>query len=565
MGIAVALLRRAGTLLLLFVVVSFAGVVKGGQGVWTSGGPAAEVGFLAIDPLNPATLYAGTDRGVFKSTDSGGTWVAANVGLTALYITSLAVDPVTPSTLYAGTLGDVVFKSTNSGGTWFAANEGLAGLTVRCLAVNPASPSTLYAGTNGSGVFKSTDSGGTWVAANQGLTALYIMSLAVNPASPSTLYAGTNGSGVFKSTDSGGTWAASSTGLTPNVYAYALAIDPVTPTTLYAQMEGAVFKSTDSAATWTATGLINNWDPAWTYGAALAIDPGTPNTLYAGGNGVSRSTDSGAIWTAVNAGLQAYWVYALAIHPATPTTLFAGTSNGVWLLSNPGGGPTFLIPSGAHLPGANGAFYSTNVSVSNNGVAPLSFTMKFLGHDQDGSAGPEQTFNLESGRSVTYFDVLSTVFGQTSNYGAVRITSDQPPLNVVSVTSTPGFRGTLSQTVPAVRTSDLIPASSPRSILYIRDGDGFRTNLVLASSASVPTNVDVFLISPEGVTLAAKTYAVPPNGMTQINRIVHDMGIWTAVTGARLVLSSSTPGAAFTAFASVIDEVTNDPTTVEAR
>ncbi len=190
--------------------------------------------------------------------------------------------------------------------------------------------------------------------------------------------------------------------------------------------------------------------------------------------------------------------------------------------------------------------------------------MKFLGHDQDGSAGPERTFNLESGKSVTYFDVLERVFSLTSNFGAIRITSDSPALNIVSVTSTPGFGGTLSQTVPAVFSSDLIPAGSSRSILYIREGDGFRSNLILASNANVSTTVDAALVSAEGATLAAKSYSVPPNGMTQINRVVRDMGISGAVTGARLVLSSSTLGAAFTGFVSVIDEVTNDPTTVEA-
>ena len=52
--------------------------------------------------------------------------------------------------------------------------------------------------------------------------------------------------------------------------------------------------------------------------------------------------------------------------------------------------------------------------------------------------------------------------------------------------------------------------------------------------------------------------------MTQISRVVRDMGVSGPVTGARLVVSSSTPNAAFTALASVIDEITNDPTVVEA-
>ena len=68
-----------------------------------------------------------------------------------------------------------------------------------------------------------------------------------------------------------------------------------------------------------------------------------------------------------------------------------------------------------------------------------------------------------------------------------------------------------------------------------------------------------------GATFAVKSYAVPPNGMTQINRIVRDMGVSYPVDAARLVLSSSTPNAAFTGFASVIDETTNDPTAVEAK
>ena len=84
------------------------------------------------------------------------------------------------------------------------------------------------------------------------------------------------------------------------------------------------------------------------------------------------------------------------------------------------------------------------------------------------------------------------------SFGAIRITSNTSTLNLVSVTSTPGFGGTLGQTVPAVDVSDLIPAGSSRSILYIREGDGFRSNLILASDASVSTDVDVALVSPAG-------------------------------------------------------------------
>src|ERR1035437_7180676 len=169
------------------IATSLSSVAYAGPGVWTSGGPyGGSARALAINPTTPATLYAGTyGSGVFKSTDSGGTWAAANTGLTYLYVNALAINPTTPATLYAGTDGDGVFKSTDFGGTWAAANTGLTYLTVYALAINPTTPATLYAGTDG-GVFKSTDPGGPWAAANTGLTNLNVFALAINPTTPAT-------------------------------------------------------------------------------------------------------------------------------------------------------------------------------------------------------------------------------------------------------------------------------------------------------------------------------------------------------------------------------------------
>ncbi|HEX7605635.1 MAG TPA: hypothetical protein VF348_02920, partial [Usitatibacter sp.] len=108
--------RFPGTWFLLAIGTLFSPVAHAGAGVWTSGGPdGGNIFALAINPSTPSTLYAGTDGGgVFKSTDSGGTWAAANTGLTNLTVQALAIDPSTSSTLYAGTDGGGVFKSTDS-------------------------------------------------------------------------------------------------------------------------------------------------------------------------------------------------------------------------------------------------------------------------------------------------------------------------------------------------------------------------------------------------------------------------------------------------------------------
>src|SRR5512142_258234 len=69
---------------------------------------------LAIDPATPSRLYAGTYFGVFKSTDSGGTWSLADSGLANGEVLALAVDPLAPATLYAAQ-GAAVFKSADGG------------------------------------------------------------------------------------------------------------------------------------------------------------------------------------------------------------------------------------------------------------------------------------------------------------------------------------------------------------------------------------------------------------------------------------------------------------------
>ncbi len=293
---------------------------------WFSHGLEGETIYsLAIDPVTPATLYAGVyGGGVFKTTDGGWTWNAANNGLTSVIIQSLAIDPKTPTTLYAGTSGSGVFKSVDGGATWKKTNVGLKDSTIGALVIDPITPTTLYAGTLGGGVFKSVDGGASWSASNTGLPKLNVSALAIDPTGPTTIYAGTL-DGVFKSLDSGANWSAANTGLT-GIHVVALAIDPTTPTIIYAGANNSccVFKSTDSGTNWSASYTDLDWSTGI---PALAIDPTTPTTIYAGtfNLGVFKSMDGGVSWSRMGNGMPANVVSALVINPKTPTILYAGT------------------------------------------------------------------------------------------------------------------------------------------------------------------------------------------------------------------------------------------------
>jgi hypothetical protein len=269
-----------------------------------------------------------------------------------LVVFTLAIDPLTPTTLYAGSPGTGVFKSTNGGQSWSAINTGLGLLDVRALAIDPLTPTTLYASSPSKGVFKSTNGGQSWSAINTGLGSFYVHALAIDPLTPTTLYAGTFSRGVFKSTNGGQSW--SNTGL-DNIEVRALTIDPLTPTTLYAGTSFGAFKSTNGGADWsTILSTVQVLTPLpglrLLNVGALAIDPLTPTTLYAGtfSDGVFKSTNGGQSWSAINTGLDDLVVFTLAIDPQTPTTLYAGTGGGVFDIEQSGSGT--LLPQPTMTP-----------------------------------------------------------------------------------------------------------------------------------------------------------------------------------------------------------------------
>jgi photosystem II stability/assembly factor-like uncharacterized protein len=354
-------MRGMRALLLVLAVATAVLVLRAVPAYASHGG--VMIPALAIDPLTPTTLYAGTyGGGVFKSTDGGLNWSAS--GLTSIYtsVTALAIDPVTPTTLYAGSIyWPGVFKSPDGGASWNA--TGLA-RGVLSLAIDPLTPTTLYAGDDAGGVFKSMDGGANWSAALLFYYGLCgpcggVGALTIDPLIQTTLFGGTGvitaydydgsflytASGrVFKSADGGTGWGMSAW-FDDDESVQTLAIeprtDPQTPATLYAGTTLRVVKSTDGGVSWNATGLTGV--PV----SSLAIDPLTPTTLYAGtnGGGVFKSTDGGASWNAI--GLTGVGgVLILAIDPLTPTTLYAGTGIGGVHKSTNGGltwNPTGLI------------------------------------------------------------------------------------------------------------------------------------------------------------------------------------------------------------------------------
>ena len=247
-------------------------------------------------------------------------WVGTNLSQSSI-VSCIAT---LGSTIVIGTQGSGVFRSTNNGTSWTAANTGLpANANVNALAV---SGTNVFAGTGNNGVFVSRDSGSTWVAANTGLTYPYVYALAV---SGTNVFAGTY-QYVFFSTNSGTNWTGTS--VTPrSAPINALSISG---TNLFAACGSGVFLSVDNGTTWVST---SNALPTNDNVRTLALS-GT--NIFAGtvSNGVFLSNNNGTSWNAVNAGLPnpngVIAAYSLAV---SGTNVFAGLPYGGVYLSTDNG------------------------------------------------------------------------------------------------------------------------------------------------------------------------------------------------------------------------------------
>ena len=151
----------------LYALVVGHGSLRSGDGgrTWESlgSGLPSDMTALASAGGTPEVLYASSGRsGVLRSADGGANWSRTSTVPGSRGVLTLAVDPTAPQTVYAGT-EEGLFKTTDSGRTW--ALLPVPARNVMALAVSPSDPNVLLtiAVENRRGlVFRSEDGGRSW-------------------------------------------------------------------------------------------------------------------------------------------------------------------------------------------------------------------------------------------------------------------------------------------------------------------------------------------------------------------------------------------------------------------
>ena len=114
-----------------------------------------------------------------------------------------------------------------------------------------------------------------------------------------------------------------------------------------------------------------------------------------------------------------------------------------------------FIPAAAVASGAEGAFFQTDVDLSNRGSQQVQYQLMWLPRGQDNSEPmTSEIFSLGAGMSVRYANVLSEVFDlEPDSLGALALLSSSPDLLSMSrIYNTPSGEpvGTYGQAMPAI-------------------------------------------------------------------------------------------------------------------
>jgi len=231
-----------------------------------------------------------------------------------------------------------------------------------------------------------------------------------------------------------------------------------------------------------------------------------------------------------------------------------------WVFSN---STSFAVwvPVAAHNPGLKQSQWRSDLGLLNTGSVTANVQIKFFG---TGGVVSNTTYVPAKTQSI-----LTDVVGQLggSGQGALEIFSDQPlkvtsrTYNQVSSTESCYPNGTQGQDYPVLAASDGLAAGQSAYLPGLVENASYRCNIGLVNVGAGAATVLVELFNGAGTKLTTYTVSLAAGQWAQETQPFKNKAGQTAMDRgyARVTVQS---GSGVFAFASVVDNLTNDPTAI---
>ncbi|MBC7827645.1 MAG: T9SS type A sorting domain-containing protein [Chitinophagaceae bacterium] len=329
------------------------------------GGVHADIHDIEFDPSNSNVVYVACDGGMYKSTNSGGSFSMINGGLHAVqFYASFAVSPSNPNIMIGGLQDNGVVRYNGSGWTSVAGGDGGP------CAFHPTNSNIVFASNDARRVLRSTNGGTSfgsevlesWAFSADSRTG-FMAPVAISKSDPTVMYVASDN--LHKSTSSGtiGTWNGYSAG-TANTFieaqhktGIALAVSSTNANKLYvstspfAQFDNDVnnlhintppnvFKSINGGSSFVN---IKNTLPD-RFVMDFAVSPTNDDSVWIvlGGYGTSHvyvTGNGGVSWASKGAALPDLPHNAILLDPGNPSIVYVGNDLGVYM--SPDNGATW--------------------------------------------------------------------------------------------------------------------------------------------------------------------------------------------------------------------------------
>jgi hypothetical protein len=222
---------------------------------------------------------------------------------------------------------------------------------------------------------------------------------------------------------------------------------------------------------------------------------------------------------------------------------------------------SYWVPVASHNPGKANSQWRSDLGLLNTGAVVANVQIKFYG----GGGVVSNTTSVPAKVQLILVDVVNQI--PASNSGALQILSDQPlkvtarSYNLVSSSAGCYPNGTQGQDYPAVLTGDGLSATQSAFLGGLSESLVTRCNVGVVNTGTGVATVLVELFNGAGTKLTDYPVTLNPGDWKQETQPFFYKAAQTAMDRgyAKITVQS---GSGVFGFASVVDALTNDPTTV---
>ena len=225
----------------------------------------------------------------------------------------------------------------------------------------------------------------------------------------------------------------------------------------------------------------------------------------------------------------------------------------------------YTIPGMAEFGGANN--FHSDVRVYNGGSTSVTVTPTFytLGDPSISRAGTP--FTVAAGEVKVFDNVLPTLFGAGVSGGSIVFSTPEDSSLVVTgrtYTIAPDG-GTYGQFIPGLTPADGMAAGSSLQLLQLEQSQNYRTNVGLVEVAGQPATVRMTFSLPDTKTSAIMDVDLAANHYTQLNQVIASVFGPGNYYNVRIGIEVLSGGGRVSAYGSVLDNATLDPTYVPSQ